>query len=203
MADGLIFVVLSAIFAASTPAWSQTTEYGRDLHNRAVASLGDFGAKAVVLYFVGSDCPVSNRTFPEMKRVREEFADRGVRFWFVYPNEGEQAAMVREHQRSYDDGGEAILDSQGALVRLTGAKVTPEAAVLVRGASGSWTPVFVGRVDDKYVRLGLERPAATVHFAERAVQDVLDGKPVEQADGKLVGCGIVSAGSSAGAKATR
>ena len=195
-----ISVLLLLLVFLSAPVLGQAAEYGRDLHGRAVMSLGNAGTKAVVLYFVASDCPVSNRTFPEMKRVREEFAGRGVRFWFVYPNEGERVDVVREHQQSYDEGGEAILDATGMLVRMTGAKVTPEAAVLVPGVGGSWTPVFVGRVDDKYVRLGLERPVAAVHFAERAVRDVLEGKPVEQADGKLVGCGIVSPGPERAAR---
>lgn len=46
------------------------------------------GARAVVLFFVASDCPVSNRTFPEMKRVRESFASQGVVVRYVYPNVG-------------------------------------------------------------------------------------------------------------------
>jgi hypothetical protein len=163
--------------------------YGMRPDGRAVTELSGPGTKAVVLFFVATDCPVSNRTFPEMKRVREEFAGRGVRVWFVYPNEGETAAGVREHQRAFDAGGEAVLDNDGVLTRLAGARVTPSVAVLVGGA-----PVYVGKVDDRYVRLGLERPAAQDHFAERVVEEVLAGRPVEKAVGVPVGCAIMRPG---------
>jgi hypothetical protein len=169
--------------------------YGVRVDGQRVTALGGPGTKAVALFFVASDCPISNRTFPEMKRVREEFAGRGVRFWFVYPNEGEKAAEVKAHQEAYDSGGEAMLDVSGGMVRMAGAKVTPEVSVLVPEGNG-WRVVYTGRVDDRYVRIGLERPAATEHFAERALTSVLAGTPVEAATGEPVGCGIVSAGAS-------
>lgn len=149
------------------------------------------GTKAVVLFFVATDCPVSNRTFPEMRRLREEFAGQGVRFWFVYPNEGETAAAIAEHQRAFDAGGEARLDAKGELVALTHARVTPEVAVLLPAGAG-WKSVYVGRVDDRYVRLGLERPQATEHFAEQAIGAVLRGQPVPAATGTPVGCAIMN-----------
>ncbi len=194
--DGIIFVVLCALLAALPPAWSQTPEYGRDLHNRPVASLGDSGAKAVVLFFVASDCPISNRTFPEMKRLREQFALQGVRFWFVYANAGEQPETVRAHQHQFDEEGDAILDSEGTLARMTGARVTPEVAVLRPQpgpgiAAPRWTPVYLGRVNDRYVKLGLERPQITQHFAQRVIEEVLQGRPVEKPVGSPIGCTII------------
>jgi hypothetical protein len=149
------------------------------------------GTKAVVLFFVATDCPVSNRTFPEMRRLREEFAGQRVRFWFVYPNEGETAAGIAEHQRAFDAGGEAWMDAKGELVAQTHARVTPEVAVLVPAGTG-WKSVYVGRVDDRYVRLGLERPQATEHFAEQAIVAVLQGQVVPAATGTPVGCAIMN-----------
>jgi hypothetical protein len=148
--------------------------------------------KAVVLFFVASDCPISNRTFPEMKRVRERYERRGIAFWFVYPNFGERSAEVQQHQKEFDPDGQAILDTFGELARLANARITPEVAVLIPSRSHAWNAVYAGRVDDRYVRLGLERPFATQHFAERVIAEVLDNRPVEAATGKPVGCSIVS-----------
>ena len=157
-----------------------------------ITELAPPGSRALLLFFVASDCPVSNRTFPEMRRVREEFAGHGVQVWFVYPNQGEEAAGVREHQRQFDPGGEALLDQKGVLVRLAGAVATPEAVVLTPDSATGWRPLYAGRVDDRYVRLGLERPAATQHFAEQATQAVLDGRTPKPAIGQPVGCAIVN-----------
>ena len=188
--------VLLLVAMVVLTCWSQERPvYGVRVDGQRVTALGGPGTKTVALFFVASDCPISNRTFPEMKRVREEFAGRGVRFWFVYPNEGEKATEVKAHQDAYDSGGEAVLDVDGALVRLAGAKVTPEVSVLVQEGDG-WKVVYTGRVDDRYVRIGVERPQATEHFAERVLTSVLDGKLVEKASGEPVGCGIVSAGAS-------
>ena len=153
------------------------------------------GTRAVVLFFVATDCPVSNRLFPEMRRLRESFAGRGVRTWFVYPNVDETPAEVLAHQRAFDAGGEALQDPSGALVRLSSAVATPEMTVLVPDALG-WHAVYSGRIDNQFVRLGLERPAATEHDGEEALSAVLDGKTPKAATGQPVGCAIMSAGGS-------
>src|SRR5579875_2022305 len=129
--------VMLIAMAVPATATQPRSELGRLPDGRAVTSLADANARAVVLFFVASDCPISNRTFPEMKRVRAEFESRQVRFWFVYPNLGESANAVKEHQASFDPGGEALLDTDGTLVRLTGARATPEAVILKRASTAS------------------------------------------------------------------
>jgi hypothetical protein len=125
-----------------------------------------------------------------MQRVRQELAAQGVTFWFVYPNAGEKPEVVAEHQSAFG-GGDALLDPAGKLVALTNARVTPEAAVLV--ASGfAWKPVYAGRIDDRYARLGTERQQVTEHFAERAIEEVLRSQAVLPATGSPVGCAIVN-----------
>ncbi len=184
---GVIVAGTVVVHAQSAPT------YGTRPDGQAVRELAPSSAKAVVLYFVATDCPISNRTFPEMRRVREEFASQGVAFWFVYPNEGESVAVVKQHQSEFDAGGHALLDDHGVLTKMTHARVTPEAVVMKR-EGGSWVPVYEGRVDDRYVHLGLERPVVQNHFAERVVGEVLAGKPVEAPTGTPVGCGIMRPG---------
>jgi hypothetical protein len=164
--------------------------YGATPAGRVVTSLAPVGTKAVVLYFVATDCPISNRTFPEMSRVRAEFASRGIAFWYVYPNTDETPAAVRNHQLAFDPAGHAVLDTEGTLTDLTHAVATPEAVVLTRSGS-TWQPIYAGRIDDRYVRLGLERPAIQNHFLERVLHELLSGQPIEPAVGNPVGCAIM------------
>jgi hypothetical protein len=63
--------------------------------------------------------------------------------------------------------------------------VTPEAAVYANGRV-----VYHGRIDDRYVDLGLERPAPTVHDLDDALTAVLAGRPVEHPVTQAVGCYI-------------
>ena len=82
-------------------------------------------------------------------------------------------------------GREAVRDPDLALVKFTGATITPEAAVVVGGKV-----VYRGRIDDRYVDLGVERPSPTTHDLVDALTAVLAGKPVARATTQAVGCFI-------------
>ena len=152
--------------------------------------LGARGSRAVVLFFVASDCPISNRYMPELQRIEQEFQGRQVRFWFVYPNITETHASIHAHQAAYAGDGHILTDAKGRLTALTGARVTPEAAVLVPGGSTLHT-VFTGRVDDRYLSFGVERPQPTRHDLEAALTAALAHQPVAPPGGAPVGCAIL------------
>ena len=221
----MVALVLSATHllpaqpALNHPSSTQPPIYGQTLDGTAVHSLAGTNARAVVLFFIASDCPISNRTLPEMLRVRDEFTTSGaskapgasrksgvsampeVRVWFVYPNSTETPAGIRTHWSAFGSGPpntQLLLDPTGVLTRLARARATPEAVVLTPDATG-WRPVYAGRIDDRYVRLGLERPRTTQQIAERVVREVLSGQPIEHPTGALVGCGIINPGAHPGA----
>jgi len=145
------------------------------------------GTKAIVFLFTSTDCPISNRYAPEIRRVVSEFAGKGVVFRLVYPNPADEPAAIREHMTafSYPGAMEALRDPAHALVKFVRAMVTPEAAVVAGGRV-----VYRGRIDDRYVDLGLERPAATRHDLADALSAVITGKRVPHATTQAVGCFI-------------
>jgi hypothetical protein len=145
------------------------------------------GTKAIVFLFTSTDCPISNRYAPEVQRVVSEFAGKGVIFRLVYPNPGDEADAIHEHMTAFSYAGtmEALRDPAHALVKFTRATVTPEAVVVAAGRV-----VYRGRIDDRYVELGLERPAPTQHDLADAVAAVVAGKRVPHATTQAVGCFI-------------
>lgn len=163
-----------------------------DVEGRPVSLMKDGETRAVVLFFVASDCPISNRTLPEMKRVQAEFSKQGVPIWFVYPNSTETQKSIHQHLSAFGVGDTALTDPHGRLARMTGAKWTPESAVLVP-EKGGLRVVYVGRIDDRYLGIGRERPQATQHDLEDAVAAVLAGRKPKPPGGPSVGCGIVGA----------
>jgi len=185
--------ILLALCLCTLPSVAQTARFGAHLDGKPLTQLAPANAKAVVLFFVASDCPVSNRTFPEMQRLRQTYTPRGIRFLFVYPNTTENTATIAEHQHTFDPGGEAITDPSAALVHLTHAFVTPEVAILVPAPNSTWKPVYIGRIDDRFVRIGQERPQPTQFFADRALAALLAGHPVTPDSGSPVGCTILPA----------
>jgi hypothetical protein len=135
----------------------------------------------------GTNCPNSNRFAPEVRRIATAFAPKGVLFRLVYVNPAEAATAIREHMAAFAYAGatDAIRDSTLALAKFVGATVTPEAVVYAGGRV-----VYRGRIDDRYVDLGLERPAATTHDLADALAAVLAGKPVLHPTTQAVGCFI-------------
>ena len=60
------------------------------------------------------------------------------------------------------------------LVQLSGASVTPQAAVL----SPDGTVLYLGRIDNRVEDFGKQRPQATVPDLRNALDALLAGKPV-------------------------
>jgi ribosomal protein L35AE/L33A len=145
------------------------------------------GTKAIVFLFTSTDCPISNRYAPEVRRIAETFAAKGVVVRLVYANPSEDTGAIREHMRafSYAGAADALRDPDHALVKYVGARVTPEAAVYAGGRI-----VYRGRIDDRYVELGVERPQATRHDLADAIAAVVAGQPVVQPKTQAVGCFI-------------
>lgn len=140
--------------------------------------------KMIVLLFTSTDCPISNRYAPEVRRLYQKFAPAGVLFWLVYANPADSREAIREHVKAFAYPGRALRDPQHELVTLAKATVTPEAALFDMGGR----ILYRGRIDDRYVALGLERPAATRHDLDDALSAVLAGKTVQQPTTQAVGC---------------
>lgn len=167
-----------------------TGPLANDLDGHPITVLAPAGARAAVLFFAASDCPISNRYIPEVQRIGRQFEPLGVRVWFVYPNPGDDAKVIRAHDLEFAITASTALDTRQTLARMAQVTVTPEAAVFVPQGTG-WREIYRGRIDDRYLALGTERPQAMHHDLEEAIAAVLAGKPVPQPGGPPIGCSIV------------
>ena len=145
------------------------------------------GVKAIVFLFTSTDCPISNRYAPEVRRLASAFVPQGVLFRLVYPDPHEGTTEIRAHMAAFAYAGatDALRDPKHALVAAVGATITPEAVVWARGRVQ-----YRGRIDDRYVDLGVERPAATTHDLADALTAVVAGRPVPNPETQAVGCYI-------------
>src|SRR4051812_27316033 len=145
------------------------------------------GTAAIVFLFTSTDCPISNRYAPELRRIADAFVSKGVVFRLVYPSAAEDASAIREHIAAYAYSGafDAVRDPKQSLVKYTGATITPEAAVVVGGRV-----VYRGRIDDRFVDLGRERSAPTRRDLFDALTAIVQGKPAPHATTQAIGCYI-------------
>jgi hypothetical protein len=101
-----------------------------DVDGHPVTDLAPSGVRAVVLFFAASDCPISNRYIPEIQRIAKQFDPLGVRVWFVYPNPGDDAKVIRAHDLEFAITANTALDTEQTLTRMAQATITPEVASL-------------------------------------------------------------------------
>lgn len=135
-----------------------------------------------VLVFTTTDCPISNRYAPEVRRLAARFKGQA-EFVLVYPVATDSPDMIREHVRKFAYSLETIRDIDHKLVKLTGVTVTPEVAVLVGSRQ-----VYRGRIDNRFVELGRERQVPTERDLEKALEALRAGQAVATAETRAVGC---------------
>lgn len=156
--------------------------YGR---TRTLDEFAD--SKAIVVAFLGTDCPLVKLYAPRLAELAKEYEARGVTFLGVNSNQQDTmtyiGAFARQHGVTFPilkDLGNTVADDFGA-VR------TPEVFVLDQQR----VIRYWGRVDDQY-GLGAASGYAKNEIRRRdlaeAVEEVLAGKEVSQPVTKAYGC---------------
>jgi peroxiredoxin len=139
---------------------------------------------ATVVLFARSDCPISNRSAPEVRRLYDEFQARGVQFYLVYVDPREQPEAIRRHLQEYNYPCPALRDPKHTLVAHCGATITPEAVVFNQNRD----MMYRGRIDDLYADFGEARTEATTHDLRDAIESTLSGREIANPRTKAVGC---------------
>jgi hypothetical protein len=163
MIAGLILSLLSTFATAAADRLAQTD-------------------RLTVYVFTTTDCPIANRYAPEIQRLAAKF-QQYARFVLVYPVPSDTPEMINEHQKKYAYVLESIRDTDQKLVKLTGVTVSPEVAVM-KGTQ----ILYRGRIDDRYLELGKDRPNPTRRDLEAALDLITTGRPVIVKQTRAVGC---------------
>ncbi len=158
-----------------------------DIDGRPLSLLAPAPGKIDLLFFVNTECPISNRYAPEITRLCNDYRSRGVHCVLVYPDASLTPAAVRAHQQDYSLGatGPAVIDRTFALTSAVDATVTPEAAIYTTAGR-----VYRGRIDNLYVDVSRPRQSATTHDVRSALDAVLAGRPVPMPTTEPIGCSI-------------
>src|SRR5260370_1729963 len=97
----------------------------RDTQGATHAAAEWVGHKAILLYFITVDCPVGNSYVPEMNRLREAYAARGIAFYAVQADPSVAEAEVVRYARDYRSRFPLLLAPAHPLLRHTTAPLTP------------------------------------------------------------------------------
>jgi hypothetical protein len=142
-------------------------------------------SRGACIFFVGTDCPISNAYAPEIGRIIDEFSEKGIAFYLIYADRDLQPESAAEHAREFGFRCPAILDSRLELARALKATRMPEVVLLPpQGAA-----VYQGRIDDRYPAPGAKRREhPTTRDLRDALTAYLAGQPIAQPRTSAVGC---------------
>jgi thiol-disulfide isomerase/thioredoxin/mono/diheme cytochrome c family protein len=142
-------------------------------------------ARAVVVLFLGTECPVNNAYVPVLAALHKKYEAKGIVFVAVNSNQQDDAAAVAKHARDFGIPFPVLKDDGAAVVDRFRAERVPEAFAL----DSSLTVRYRGRIDDQFGK-GVTRPKASRNDLAEAIDDVLAGKAVAQPVTEVVGCPI-------------
>jgi hypothetical protein len=178
-------IILSAAGAVALVALAASAQT-RDVNGRALAAFSPAG-KANVLFFVQTDCPISNSYAPEIQRICKAYEPKGVSCALAYEDVKVDAASVRKHMTDYGyTGVAAAIDASRAIADRARATITPEAVIV----DGKGAIRYRGRINNFYAALGKPRQHVTEHDLVDALDAVLAGKPVPRPHTEALGCFI-------------
>lgn len=152
-------------------------------------TLDDFGKKkAYVLVFTNTTCPLAQRYLPVLQAMDKEYRGQEVQFVAVNSAEEDTILAMATNAVRHEVEFPVVKDFGAACAKSLGVKRTPEVVVL----DSEKHLCYRGRIDDQY-RLGGVRKEPTSRDLKEALDAVLAGKKVNQAETEVDGCPITFA----------
>jgi hypothetical protein len=184
MKRALLLLCSLALQAAPLPLLPVTGS-APDIHGNSLPVLGP-NAKATVLIFLSSTCPIANVYAAEITRIHKAYGPKGIAFRLVYTEPKISDEACRIHSKEYAHSAPALRDPQHRLVKATGVGITPEVAVL----SPAGLVRYRGRIDDRFPKLGVRRRAPTRRDLREVLDAILADKPLPSIQTQAIGCFI-------------
>jgi peroxiredoxin len=197
----VLFVLVGGLAVLSRPLFSSTDSAPANLgakvtdftltepRDQKPVALADYkDRKAVVVVFVGTECPINTAYLPRLSALQQQYGPRGVQFLAINSNEQDTPERVAAHARKHALPFPVLKDDGHKIADLFGAQRTPEVFLLDAARSIQYR----GRIDDQY-GVGYQKPNPTTTELVTALDELLAGKPVTQSVTSVSGCVIARA----------
>lgn len=138
-------------------------------------------AKAIVIMYIATRCPVSNAYNERMVKLYDDYASKGVVFLGINSNKKEDAEECEEHADENNFEFPVLKDPDNKIADKYDAQVTPEIYVV----NSKLELLYHGRIDNSQKEDNVES-----QDLRNALDEILDGEEVKVADTKAFGCTI-------------
>jgi hypothetical protein len=189
-------ILIAALWTTALCAAGDPLQF-RGVNGERLALFASTG-KPSALFFIATDCPISNWYAPTIQQICRDYAARGVECTLVYEDVELGAtpavldAAVRTHLHEYRYGSMiAAVDRRRVVAKHAKATVTPSVAVV----DGGGTVRYRGRIDNAYADLGKPRQHVTSHDVRVSLDAMLAGRAVPVPETEALGCYITDPAS--------
>jgi peroxiredoxin len=142
-------------------------------------------ARAVVLFFTATGCPVVEQSFERLKQLQKKFDRDGVQIWLVDANTADDRGSLRKQMERFKLTTMPILqDETQGVASMLGVKRTATAVAI---ETKNWTVFYRGAMDDQMVE-GATKPAPTENYLSDALEQFVAGKEITVASASARGC---------------
>ena len=147
-------------------------------------------AKGFIVVFTCNHCPFSQAYEQRIIALHKKYADKGYPVIAINPNDKDivpedsfEEMQKRAKEKKYPFP--YLYDETQATAKTFGAVRTPH-VYIVQKEGGKFEVKYIGAIDDN-----ADDPAAAKEkFVENAVNDLLEGRPVNHTFTKAIGCTI-------------
>lgn len=147
-------------------------------------SLSDWqGRRATVVVFLGTECPLAKLYGQRLVEIAAKYEPQGVQFVGINSNRQDTLAEIAHYARVHKIEFPLLKDPACRVADQFGATRTPEVILL----DDSRTIRYRGRIDDQY-GVGYARGKPTKHDLAEALDKLLAGEPILNAQTTAVGC---------------
>ncbi len=143
-----------------------------------VAQFSPSDAKATVVVFFSTICPMANDYADRISAIEAELRGRDVRFLLVYPNKNESPADIARNAKGNEFQFPVYRDEGNVVADRLGAQFTPTAVVL--DANG--LVQYRGAIDDAANPARVKR-----RYLREAVEAAASGRTPEASGSKVYG----------------
>ncbi|MCX7875086.1 MAG: redoxin domain-containing protein, partial [Melioribacteraceae bacterium] len=141
----LVSIILFSISLNYASENSKVENFKLKDYNGKEFQLTDFkGAKAIVIMFIATQCPVSNDYNSRMAELYNEYKDKGISFIGINSNKQESVDEIKEHAAKNKLAFTILKDEKNVIADKFQASFTPEIYVL----NNNFEILYHGRIDD-------------------------------------------------------
>lgn len=142
--------------------------------------------KGIVLFIQGNGCPLVQKRIPELKRLQESYADKGMLFGMLNANLQDERDEIAAEAKEFAIDFPILKDESQLVAEMLGIKRTAEAFLI---ETKTKRIVYRGAIDDR-LSYQKEKPEAEHHYLKDAIEALVAGKEITTPMTEAPGCKI-------------